>query len=344
MSKHIQWEPPPEWTAIRTIDAHTAGEPLRVVTGGFPQIPGATILEKRRYAMENLDHLRKAIVWEPRGHADMYACILTEPASEDGTVGVLFCHNAGFSTMCGHGIIGLTTVAFETGMFQSGENDPSIEIDTPAGRVRAQAYIQNRRVKEVTFRNVPSFVLDMDRSVFVPGIGEVKYDLAFGGAFYAFCQASDLDLQLVPGESSKIIDLGKRIKRAVSEKNPPRHPFEKDLSFLYGTIFIGPPQNPQNHSRNVCIFADGELDRSPTGTGVSARAALHYAKKEMGLHENITVESILGTCFRVKIGEILPYGEFEAVIPEISGSAHIVGRNEWLIDPDDPLGFGFFLR
>ena len=344
MPKDIKWNPPSEWTAIKTIDAHTAGEPLRVVTGGIPMIPGTTILEKRRYARENLDHLRKAIIWEPRGHADMYACILTEPTTEDGTIGVLFLHNEGFSTMCGHGIIGLTTVAFDTGLLEARANNPIIEIDTPAGRVKAQARIINGRVREVTFRNVPSFALELDRSVFVPGLGTVKYDLAFGGAFYAFCHASDLELRLIPEESTKIIDLGKRIKKAVMENSPPRHPFEEDLSFLYGTIFIGPPQKAQNHSRNVCIFAEGELDRSPTGTGVSARAALHYARKEIGPNESFTVESILGTCFKARIGETLPDGPFEAVIPEISGSAHIVGRNELLIDPEDPLGFGFFLR
>ena len=344
MIKNIKWDPPSEWTTIKTIDAHTAGEPLRVIVDGIPEIPGATMLEKRRHAQENLDHLRKAIILEPRGHADMYACILTEPTTEDGTIGVLFLHNEGFSTMCGHGIIGLTKVAFDTGLIQTKENEPVIEIDTPAGRVSAQAHIHSGRVQNVTFQNVPSFVLALDRSVYVPDLGTVKYDVAFGGAFYAFCHAPDLGLQLIPEESAKIIDLGKRIKKAVTENDPPHHPFEEDLSFLYGTIFIGPPQNTRNHSRNVCIFAEGELDRSPTGTGVSARAALHYAKKEIGLNESFTVESILGTCFKGKVAKTLSYGPFEAVIPEISGSAHIVGRNEWLIDPEDPLGYGFFLR
>jgi trans-L-3-hydroxyproline dehydratase len=195
----------------------------------------------------------------------------------------------------------------------------------------------------VTFQNVPSFVLALDQSVEVAGLGIINYDLAFGGAFYAFCNAQDLGLRLTPEESTKIKDLGGRIKKAVMENAPPRHPFEEDLSFLYGTIFFGLPENAKNHSRNVCIFAEGELDRSPTGTGVSARAALHYARKEIGLNQSFVVESILGTCFRGKITQTLPYGPYEAVIPEISGSAHIVGRNELFIDPGDPLGHGFFL-
>lgn len=344
MRKETTWSPPRDWTTVKTIDAHTAGEPLRVITEGIPRIPGPTMLEKRRWAQENLDHLRKAILWEPRGHADMYACILTEPPTEDGTVGVLFLHNEGFSTMCGHGIIGLTKVALDMGLIETSGNEPIIAIDTPAGRVVAQAFIHKKQVQEVAFRNVPSFVLALDQAVEVPDLGTVRYDLAFGGAFYAFCQASTLGLRLVPEESDKIIDWGKRIKKAVAEKTPPSHPIEKDLGFLYGTIFIGPPHDSENHSRNVCVFADGELDRSPTGTGVSARAALHYARKEIGLHQSFSVESILGTRFKGKVTETLAYGQYEAVIPEISGSAHIIGRNEWLIDPEDPLAHGFFLR
>jgi len=340
----MKWKPPPNWTAVKTIDAHTAGEPLRVVIKGIPEIPGSTILEKRRYAQDHLDHLRKAIIWEPRGHSDMYACILTEPTTQDGNVGVLFLHNEGFSTMCGHGIIGLTKVALDTGLIHVSKDKPIIAIDTPAGRVVARASIHKKEVKEVTFQNVPSFVLALDQSVEVPDLGTVHYDLAFGGAFYAFCQASAWDLELTPEESAKIIELGKRIKKAVEKNHPPLHPYERDLSFLYGTIFIGPPQDTQNHSRNVCVFADGELDRSPTGTGVSARAALHYAKKEIALHESFRVESILGTCFKGKAIQTLSYGPYEAVIPEVSGSAHIVGRSEWLIDPEDPLAHGFFLR
>ncbi len=344
MANDLKWDPPSEWTAIKTIDAHTAGEPLRVITGGIPKIPGTTILEKRRYAQNNLDHLRKAVIWEPRGHADMYACILTEPTTENGTIGVLFLHNEGFSTMCGHGIIGLTTVVFDTGLIKAKGNEPVIKIDTPAGQVKAKALFHEGSVQEVTFKNVPAFVLALDQTVDVAGLGKIQYDIAFGGAFYAFCHAQDLNLKLIPEESKKIIDLGKRIKNAVIENNPPRHPFEDDLSFLYGTIFVGPPQNIRNHSRNVCIFAEGELDRSPTGTGVSARAALHYARKELHPNESFVVESILGTSFRGRIVKTLPYGPFEAVIPEITGSAYIIGRNELLIDPEDPLRDGFFLR
>lgn len=338
------WIPPDDWISITTIDAHTAGEPLRVITGGLPEIPGDDILSRRRYLKENLDHLRTALMWEPRGHADMYGCILTEPVTADGTLGVLFLHNEGYSSMCGHGIIGLTKVALDTGMIDIKGDQPELRIDTPAGRVTATAHREGDRVGEVSFLNVPSFVLALDEQVEVPGIGPVDYDVAFGGAFYAICRAEDFGFRLVADEYAALIDSGMRIKRAVMDAQPIVHPFEEDLGFLYGTIFIGPPHDPANHSRNVCIFAEGEVDRSPTGTGLSARAALHHARGELVVDEPFIVESILGTSFTGRIHEEVRFGPYDAIIPEVRGRAHICGRNELLIDPDDPLSEGFFLR
>ncbi len=339
-----EWHPPAEWTRIAVIDAHAAGEPLRVIIGGLPPIPGDTILEKRRYVREHLDHLRTALMWEPRGHADMYGCILTEPVTPDGDLGVIFLHNEGYSTMCGHGIIGLAKVALDTGMARKEGDRPVLRMDTPAGRVVATARREGGRVVEVSFRNVPSFVYALDRTVDVPGVGSVRYDVAFGGAFYAFCRAEDLGLRLVPEEFRTLIDLGMRIKRAVMESLPIRHPYEEDLGFLYGTIFVGPPHDPGHHSRNVCVFAEGQVDRCPTGTGVSARAAIHHARGELAVGEPFVVESILGTCFTGRIVDLTRFGSYEAVIPEVTGSAHIWGRSELLIDPDDPLRYGFILR
>lgn len=344
MNKPFDWEPPSEWMSITTIDAHTAGEPLRVITGGLPPIPGETILAKRRHAQQHLDHIRTALMWEPRGHADMYGCILTEPVTPDGMLGVLFLHNEGFSSMCGHGIIGLCTVALETGMIDVEGDEPVLRIDTPAGRVTATALRRGRKVAEVSFQNVPSFVLAQDQKVEVEGMGSVNFDVAFGGAFYALCRAEEVGLRLTADDFSQLIDVGMRIKHAVMESLPIHHPFEEDLSFLYGTIFTGPPHEPQHHSRNVCIFAEGEVDRSPTGTGLSARAALHYARGELEIDESFVVESIVGTCFSGRVVETTRFGPHEAVIPEVTGSAYICGRNELLIDPEDPLRYGFFLR
>jgi len=339
-----QWQPPAEWQCITTIEAHTAGEPLRVLTGGFPVLPGDSILAKRRYAKENYDELRTALMWEPRGHADMYGCIVTEPVTADGDLGVLFLHNEGFSTMCGHGIIGLAKVALDTGMIEKPGDRPVIKMDTPAGRVTAYAQKENNFVKSVSFHNVPSFVYALDQVVEVPGLGLLKYDLAFGGAFYAFCRAEDVGVDLSPVDYPKLIDLGMCIKRAVMDSLPLAHPFEEDLGFLYGTIFIGEAEDPAHHSRNVCIFAEGEVDRCPTGTGVSARAAIHFARGELGLDEPFVVESILGTTFTGRVIQEVQFGPYKAVIPEVTGSAHISGRAEWLIDPHDPLRQGFILR
>jgi trans-L-3-hydroxyproline dehydratase len=338
------WQPPKDWLKITTVDAHTAGEPFRVISGGFPKLPGATILERRSYARENLDHLRTALMWEPRGHADMYGCIITPPVSPEADIGILFMHNEGYSTMCGHGIIGITKVALETGLLPMTAPESTVRIDTPAGLVTAHARVVAGCVQSVYFHNVPSFVLALDETVDVPGLGSVRYDIAFGGAFYAFVQAEDVGLACTPRDFRALIEKGTAIKRAVMASRPIAHPFEGDLGFLYGTIFIGPPHGADAHSRNVCVFAEGEVDRCPTGTGVSARLAVHHARGEISVDEPMLVESIIDTRFSGRIVETTTFGPYDAIIPEIEGSAYIVGRHEFLIDPADPLGNGFILR
>jgi len=338
------WTPPADWLKITTVDCHTAGEPFRVITGGYPKLPGDTILARRRYAQEHLDHLRTALMWEPRGHADMYGCIVTPPVSPGADLGVLFMHNEGYSTMCGHGIIGITKVALETGMLPMTAPETVVKIDTPAGLVTAHARVDGSHVQSVYFHNVPSFVLALDETVEVPGLGAVRYDLAFGGAFYAYLQAADVGLTCTPEHFRAFIDTGLAIKRAIVATRETPHPFEEDLSFLYGPIFIGPPLGEGAHSRNVCIFAEGEVDRCPTGTGVSGRLAIHHARGEIGLDEPIVVESIIGSRFTGRIVATTAFGPYPAIIPEVEGAAHITGRHEFLIDPEDPLRDGFILR
>lgn len=338
------WTPPADWRKFTTIDAHTGGEPFRVITGGFPELPGRTILEKRRYAKENYDHLRTALMFEPRGHADMYGCLLTPPVTPGADFGILFMHNEGFSSMCGHGIIAITKVVLETGMLAITEPETTIKIDTPAGLVTAHARVTGGQVRSVYFHNVPSFVVGLDQTVDVAGLGQVRYDLAFGGGFYAYVQAENLGLRLAPEEFRTIIEWGRAIKRAVETSRPISHPFEEDLSFLYGTIFIAPPQNEGVHSRNVCVFAEGEVDRSPTGTGVSGRLAIHHARGEIEAGQSIVIESIIDSRFTGRVVETTTFGPYPAVIPEVEGTAHITGRHEFLIDPEDALGAGFILR
>ncbi len=342
----MDWMPPADWARITTVDAHAEGEPLRVILSGLPPIPGDTILAKRRYARENLDGWRRTLMFEPRGHADMYGCILTEPVTTDGDIGVLFLHNEGFSTMCGHGIIGLVTVVFETGLRQAESGTPVLRLDTPAGRVTARAGwdAAARRVRSVSFENVPSFVYVLDQFVEVEGLGRVRYDVAFGGAFYAYCDAADLGVSVTPGDFRRLIDVGMRVKRAVMASLPLQHPFEADLGFLYGTIIVGAPEAADSDSRNVCIFADGEVDRSPTGTGVSGRVALAHARGQLPIGKPFVIESLIGTRFTGRVARETRYGPFPAVVPEVTGRAWITGRHEFLLAPDDPLHDGFILR
>ena len=339
-----KWSPPRQWMRITTIDLHTGGEPFRVITGGFPEAAGDTILARRRYVKEHLDPLRTALMFEPRGHADMYGCLLTPPVTPGADIGILFMHNEGYSTMCGHGIIAITKAALETGLIPMQAPETTVRIDSPAGLITAHARVSGGKVQSVYFHNVPSFVLAKDETIEVPGLGQVRYDIAFGGAFYAYVNAADLGVRCTPEHFRPLIEKGMAIKRAIMASRPIPHPFEADLSFLYGTIFVGPPMDEGSHSRNVCIFAEGEVDRSPTGTGVSGRLAIHHARGEIGIGERIVIESIIGSRFSGRVAEATRFGPHAAIIPEVEGAAHITGRHEFVIDPSDPLRNGFILR
>jgi trans-L-3-hydroxyproline dehydratase len=338
------WTLPASWQKIHVIDAHTAGEPLRIITGGFPAIQGKTILEKRRFTRQHFDHLRTTLMWEPRGHADMYGCLITESVTPDADFGVLFIHNEGFSTMCGHGIIAVAKVLIETGLFEKTEPETTIRIDSPAGLIIAHARISNNNVESVYFINVPSFVVSMEDEIEISGLGKIKYDIAFGGAYYAFVNVEDVNLTITPENFRQLIEAGMLIKNAVKQKVHLSHPYETDLNYLYGTIFTGPPVSEKAYSRNVCIFAEGEVDRSPTGTGVSARMALHHAKGEIDIGDSLLFESILGTTFRGSVVKETRFGPYQAIIPEVEGTAFITGKSEFSIDPEDPLKYGFILR
>lgn len=343
LKKLAQWQPGYE-LQITTIDAHTGGEPLRIITGGLPPIEGNTILERRRYMKENLDYIRKALMWEPRGHADMYGCIITPPVTSEADFGVLFLHNEGYSTMCGHGIIAVTKVVLECGMLPLNGNAIPVNIDSPAGLIMATAHVAHNTVESVSFVNVPSFVQALDQSVEVPGMGVIRYDIAYGGAFYAYVNAEDAGVGMSPDNHDELIDKGMAIKRAVMKSFTCKHPFEADLNFLYGTIFTGAPLTKNADSRNVCIFAEGEVDRSPTGTGVSGRMALHYARGDIKIGEPMVIESIVGSSFQCKVKALTKYGSYDAVIPEVEGTAHITGKNTFVIDPKDRLKEGFIFR
>src|SRR5690606_7908154 len=253
-----------------TVDAHAGGEPLRIVTAGVPRIPGATILEKRRWASEHLDHVRRALMLEPRGHADMYGCFVIEPVSPRADLGVIFMHNEGYSDMCGHGVIALATVAVAQGLVPRSEPETRVGLDTPAGFVEAFVRWDGRRVGSVRFLNVPSFLYLKDLRVSTPSFGELTVDVAFGGAFYAYLDAAQAGLEVVPAQVERLVRLGDEVKRAVTAATPIQHPLEPELNALYGTIVAGPPLDPRHRHRRARGAAGGA--RPPAaGRGAAQR-------------------------------------------------------------------------
>ena len=324
---------------IRTIESHCAGEPLRIIVEGWPEVEGETMLERRAFAKQHQDHLRTALMLEPRGHSDMYGAIPMRPATPDGDLGVLFLHNEGFSTMCGHGIIALVTAMLENQLLQPKEE---YKIDTPAGRVVATARFELGRVRAVAFRNVASFLQEA-AEIDVPGIGRVPYELAFGGAYYAYVDAEQAGVTLRRQDYRAVIEAGMKIKRALMSARTFPHPEDAGLGYLYGVILSSPAFSPGVHLRNVCVFADGQVDRSPTGTGVSGRVAIEHARGRLRIGEPFVVEGILGLRFTGRVLEETKAGEFAAVVPSVEGRAWVTGRAEFQVDPEDPVGEGFLL-
>lgn len=333
-----------------TVDAHAAGEPLRIVTAGVPRIPGATILEKRDWVRDNLDHVRTALMHEPRGHADMYGCFVVEPVTAGADLGVIFMHNEGYSDMCGHGIIALATVAVAQGLVTTTTPETRVGIDAPAGFIEAFVEFDGSSVGRVRFLNVPSFLLYRDLRITTPDFGDLTVDVAFGGAFYAYLDGAQAGVSVQREHTQRLIELGDQVKRAVSNAVVLGHPTVPALNTLYGTIIDGPPADPRNHQANVCVFADREVDRSPTGTGTAGRVALLHARGRLALGETLRNESIIGTVFtgtavaEVELTEPVTGRSVAAVIPEVAGSASIVGFNQWVVAADDELAGGFLVR
>jgi proline racemase len=339
---------------IRTVDAHAAGEPLRLVVEGLPSPEGRTMLEKRAWAAKRLDHFRRALMLEPRGHADMYGALITEAERPASDAGVLFMHNEGWSTMCGHGVIAVTTIAFERGLVWKASSPPALGIgetstatlvlDVPAGAVTATATLVGRagglRVTEVAFVNVPSFVLAAGLRVTALG-RTMTVDVAFGGAFYAIVDAEAAGLGIEAARLPELRRMGMAIKADVERQLKVQHPVEAGLSGIYGTIFTAPAREPEAHLRNVTIFADAEVDRSPCGSGTAAVMAVLDEMGLLGEDGPFVHESIVGTTFRGRLAGRARVGDLPAIIPEIAGSAWITGEHTFLIDGDDPLKAGF---
>jgi len=334
---------------LKTIDAHAAGEPLRLVVDGFPSPLGRTMLEKREWVRTHADHLRRALMLEPRGHADMYGAVLTEPVTPGSHAGVLFMHNEGYSTMCGHGVVAVTTIALERGLLMPGGDGTSIVYDSPAGTIRARAMIRpggpggsggSGRVERVAFVNVPSFVLHGGLTVKLAS-RQIRADIAFGGAFYAIVDSEAVGLPIDVPHLPELRRVGMEIKHAIEAAQTIAHPLEPGLKGIYGTIFTGPPSDERADLRNVTIFADAEVDRSPCGTGTAAVMAVVDAMGLLGEDKPFVHESLIGTRFTGRIASRTAVGEYQAIVPEIEGAAWITGEHTFLVDDTDPLKGGF---
>lgn len=329
---------------LTTIDAHAGGEPLRIVTSGIPRLRGPTILERRRELLAEHDHLRRMLMFEPRGHADMYGAILTPPVTPEADYGVLFMHNEGYSTMCGHGVIALTTVLLETGMFPAGGIEAAIRYDTPAGLVIARATLAEGRVREVAFDNVPSFVYVQELEIETTH-GTFPVAVVFGGAFYALVDASTAGLDVHPAHLRELSTFGMAVKHAVEARLDVTHPLEPALRGIYGTIVTGAADPGSGaDGRNVTVFADGAVDRSPCGTGTAARVALLHARGDLPVGRAYVHESIIGTRFTARVLGETRVGDYPAIVPEIAGRGFLTGFHTFVVEPDDPVGGGFLAR
>ena len=321
-------------TRISAVDYHTGGEPFRIVTRGVDPPRGRTILDKRRDALERLDHVRRLLVYEPRGHADMYGCFVVEPDDDGADLGVVFFHNAGYSTACGHGTIALVTWALHEGPLEKREGENRIVIDVPSGRLETWAAVEKRRIRSVRFRNVPSYVWGTGLAAAGRNV-----DVAFGGAFYA-----SLEERVEPGELPRLIELGRAIKRDLESAHEIVHPLEPELRDVYGVVFWQHEGDDPFTQRNVTVFADGEVDRSPCGSGTSARLALLDREGRLPRGSELVHRSIVGSEFRARIVGEAAVADVPAVITEVEGSAFRTGEHVFELDPDDPLGEGFLLR
>ena len=321
-------------TGIRTVDYHTGGEPFRIVVGGADVPEGTSILERRRDALERLDHVRRLLVNEPRGHADMYGCHVVPPNDDGADLGVVFFHNAGYSTACGHGTIALVTWALDEGIVERREGENRVVVDVPSGRLETVATVSEGRVRSVRFRNVPAFV--WATGVEVAGR---SVDVAYGGAFYA-----SVPELVEPAELPRLIELGREIKRELEAWQEIVHPLEPELRDVYGVIFWQEEGDNPLTQRNVTVFADGEVDRSPCGSGTSARLALLDAAWQLPRGAELRHLSIVGSSFMGRVVDEVDVAGRPAVITEVSGTAYRTGESSFVLDPDDPLGEGFLLR
>lgn len=330
--------------SIFIIDSHTAGHPTRIVVGGLPRIQGDSVAQARDYVKSKMDYIRQLLCHEPRGHSGMYGAILTKPGNEEADFGVIFFSTVGYDDMCGHGTIGVVTVLIEMNMVPWEEPWTEVKLETPAGLIRVKAKVTDGKVKSVSLVNVPAFLYKKDVSIAVPGYGEVKGDVAFGGNWYFYVNAKEIGVRVSSENTDDLIKAGAAIKNEFNKAFDLVHPTDPNISRkLLGVSIIDSPVKNKDAAQNNAMVEGRLVDRSPCGTGTCGRMAILFAKNKLGLNEDFVNESITGTTFRGRLIEKTKVGEYPAVVPEITGSAYITGFNHIVLDPDDPLGSKGFL-
>jgi proline racemase len=328
---------------LNVVDLHTAGEPFRIVTSGFPIISGRTMQEKNAFVERNLEYLRRMILYEPRGRSTMCGAFLLEPTVPEADAGVVFMEPIGLVPMCGHGSIAIAKYLVETGRVKVTEPETKIKLDTHAGMVSLLVRVKDGKVGEITLRNVESFSYLRDATVRTEKFGRVKVDIAYGGSLYAIVSAKDFGLKIVPDEAGKMLEYGEILRKSILEQIEMKHPKDASLVKVLYVQFTGPPAHPKANMKNAVVVAPAGLDRSPCGTGTSARMADLFAKGKMKVGDEFVHESLIGTLFRGKIVGESHVGEYPAIIPEIAGNAYITGFQQLVVEPDDPLKKGFLL-
>lgn len=328
---------------ITTVEMHTGGEPVRIVTGGYPPLRGKTLLDKRRDARERLDRFRRLLMAEPRGHADMYGALLVEPDLPEVDLAVLFLHNEGYSTMCGHAAIALGRYAVERGLVEVHEPETLVRLQCPCGLVEVRVEVAGGSAGAARFRSVPAFALARDAVALTERFGPVTLDLAYGGAFYAVLPAASLGLDLETSPLAAIVAAALEVKAAAAAQLAVAHPLEPELGFLYGVILTDGADEAET-TANICVFADGQVDRSPTGSGVTARLALMHRRGQIRQGEERRFRSVTGASFTGRVVATGSVGPHPAVVAEVGGRAFFTGEASFTLEPDDPLAWGFLLR
>jgi proline racemase len=327
---------------FQAVESHTEGMPTRVITGGVGVIPGDTMSERRMHFIDNLDHLRQLLMFEPRGHSAMSGAILQPPTRPDADWGVVYIEVSGCLPMCGHGTMGVATVLVETGMVEVTEPVTTVRLDTPAGLVVAQVAVEDGVARSVTIQNVPAFTLGLDRVVDVPGFGRVTYDLAFGGNFYAILDLDRLGLPFDRSQGGRLLDAGLSIMDSINKQDRPVHPENPDIAGCRH-VYLAAPGSDARHSRHAMVVHPGWFDRSPCGTGTCARMAQLHTRGELAPHTDFRNESFIGTHFTGRLVDETTVGGLPAVVPSITGRAWITGTAQYFLDPDDPFPAGFQL-